>query len=152
MARYPYCLRCRDGVAHDFAHGQSGYTYHRCRCAACRRAAAGTRRAWRLADPENATADVRTSYEYRQRNLAKRKAQQRQYHAQNAPYRRGEMRKYHRRLKAAVPSPRTGAYTRAEDAVAVRDDISLMEIAFLLRRSYHSVRHRRQALKGKCAA
>jgi hypothetical protein len=30
------CRKCVDNVPHNFEHGHSGYTNHRCRCDVCR--------------------------------------------------------------------------------------------------------------------
>jgi hypothetical protein len=76
-------------------------------------------------------------WEFRERNRAYFQRQQRQQ-----ALRRKE-----------IPSPRNGLpYTAAEDAIVMRDDISIKEICYLLGRSYSSVVVRRSLLRRKAGA
>jgi hypothetical protein len=62
-------------------------------------------------------------------------------------YRKEMHRRRKARQNAMVVNPRAGAWTPAEDAIVVREDISVTEIAFLLQRSYGAACGRRTVLR-----
>lgn len=68
------------------------------------------------------------------------------YDERNREYRRAMARRRRLRLKD-IPAPRNGdPWTEADDAVAMRDDIYLVEMCYLLGRSYAAVAGRRKKL------
>ena len=55
-------------------------------------------------------------------------------------------------IKQAIGTPRTGRYTAAEDAIVLRDDLTVIEKAFMLQRMPASVTGRKTYLSDACKA
>lgn len=66
-------------------------------------------------------------------------ARKQEWYARNKSYVLRQRRKRRDKLKGLVDSPRTGLWSAAEDAIALRDDISGVEKAVMLQRSYQAV-------------
>jgi hypothetical protein len=97
-------------------------------------------------DPEKARQRNRESYD---RNPENNRQVSRDYRKRNPEYVKRRGQKRNRELKDSIPAPRTWKrWTPDEDAVVVmRDDITLIEMAYLLGRSLGGVRGRRARLK-----
>lgn len=81
-------------------------------------------KAWRAANPE--------------RDLDN----QRQWQARNKEYIARNRRAYNTRLRSMISQPRTGPWSAGEDALALREDLTLKERAVMLQRPYEGVRLR----------
>ncbi len=175
------CTPCADGIPHNFAHGNSGYTYHSCRCDLCEAGYRDKRerhreaaRQKRQGDPEAARQVSREYYRLNKKQILKknrehrrahrekylqdqrartalmskedrerRRAQNRDYHERNSGYIADRRSKYCERLKR-IPAPRNGSrWTAAEDSIVLRDEVSIIEQAYMLGRSYRAVAARR---------
>lgn len=69
------------------------------------------------------------------------------YYRANSEYLREQGRRRYRKLKGLVEEPRTGRWTEEEDSTVMRTDITLAEMACILRRSYGAVKSRRATLR-----
>jgi hypothetical protein len=84
---------------------------------------------------------VRISEQERRDRIADRNYWQ--YRQRNRDYLAGQQRKWRRKMQG-IPAPRSGIrWTPEDDAVVTRDDITLVEMCFILGRSYDSVSARR---------
>jgi hypothetical protein len=64
----------------------------------------------------------------------------RDYYRRNAEYIKQRSRKWQKRIKVATVGPRTGKrWTAAEDAVILRTDLTNIQKAFILGRTYGAV-------------
>jgi hypothetical protein len=100
------------------------------------------------ADPEKRRAYTRA---YRERNPEKLRKQSREHYWANREQilarDRERFRKWRELLKT-IPVPRNGElWTPAEESIVMRDDITLIEICYLLGRSYGAVTGRRLELR-----
>jgi hypothetical protein len=77
-------------------------------------------------------------------------ARNREWYAGNKSYVLRQNRKRRNKLKGLVDSPRTGLWSAAEDAIVLRDDISALEKALMLQRSYQAVGSRLYRIHRKC--
>lgn len=145
------CAECADGIRHPFAHGQNGYRRHRCRCEVCLTAyteRVKREREIRRANPEQhlkrkRDEAARRGQESKERGLA----QHREYHNRNRECRNATERRRKNKMQTRIPSPRNGSrWTAAEDAIILRDDLSLIARCFMLGRSYAAVQARRYAI------
>jgi hypothetical protein len=85
--------------------------------------------------------------EYDERHREYINEQRREYRERHREYFNWQVRRHREKMKG-IPSPRNGTrWTRAEDAIVMRDDLSLTEMCYMLGRSYDSVSYRRQFLK-----
>lgn len=101
--------------------------------------------------------------EYREANAEKISEYGRDYYERNRKHlldlereRRGHLKDYlkrraavnYQRLVEEIPAPRGGEpWSATEDSIALRDDVSLIEICYMLGRSYGAVRSRRVRLR-----
>lgn len=136
------CLRCSRNELHNFRHGTSNaYSYHDCRCGECVAFMRQQVISWRDLNPEKRTAGSHHTEE-----------QRRSYYQRNrASFRRGDQ-VTRERFSRAVGKPPRRAWTQDEDAMALRDDLTLLEIAYLLGRNRGSILYRRSVLRKEMAA
>lgn len=131
------CIRCKRGEAHEFRHGTlHSYAYHDCRCNDCKTAARATVQRWRAKHPE-AQRGCHGSPEQRADYYRKNKAQ----------YARNDLRtraKFHRAVGDAQRKP----WTPEEDAVVNDPKLTILEIAYMLKRNQGSIKYRRAVLRG----
>ena len=132
------CVRCARGEEHSFRHGSlHSFAYHGCRCGECLRGARAACRKWRSNNPEKrqlgAHGTARDRHEYYVRNRESYRA----HHAD-------QLAKFAR----AVGNPQRRRWTANEDVIAMRADISILEIAYLLGRNRGSILYRRGVLAG----
>jgi hypothetical protein len=73
----------------------------------------------------------------------------RRYRVENRDYISAKRKQRAERYKKMIPRPRSGKWTPAEDGIALRDDISVIEIACILQRSYTAVVAHRRHLKNR---
>lgn len=159
--------KCRDwGTPHDHSHGTtSGWSYHGCRCAECRAVHYAYHRA---ADGRRSKPERRLrSREYsRRRHLADPEWRAREYAGRAKPDRQRlrEATREHRKSNSAIINRRSLDRSRsireslgiksgqrrwwspAEDRIIQRDDISIKEMAFMVRRTPASITARRSRL------
>lgn len=156
------CLRCRNGVPHDVPHGETGYEKHGCRCQVCTQGRRDKARRHR-ANPENRARDRRCSRESADRrrdkvraadratylrNRAEKLAAAKDYRERNADYVRARDAARRKRFRHAGPAaPRTGKWSQAEKRIVLRDDVSRLELAYMLNRSPVAVEKQRTALR-----
>lgn len=115
------CSVCDLGGEHDFKHGRRGWEYHGCRCHTCETVARARRQEQQPAH---------RAYLKRNRKELNRLTR----------------KNYHKKQSATSPSRGWSRWTSAEDVVAARTDITVLEIASVLGRSYASVKKRRRQL------
>lgn len=145
-------------------HGTpSGYSYHGCRCIACkesesararrkwgnpayRAAAAARAREWALANPERAAATARRR---RERNLSHFREMDRTRYERNKKSRQAQSRRTSEKRRR-IPQYRRGAWSHAEDKFLLASpEMTDVERAYALGRSYQSVHaHRYRLLRG----
>ena len=153
-------------MPHEFPHGIGAYRFHKCRCDVCREAQRETyvRYEERIAqDPVRLAARrarLRSAYsknaernrEYARKWDAKNREKSRNRHAlynvQNRDYIGSKGKQRYEARKQSVDVKRSGRWSVAEDAIATRNDLTVLEIAILLQRSYMSVSKRRSLLSG----
>ena len=100
------------------------------------------RRQRRLDNPDRIRAQQR-----RARNPLKARESIRDWRERNLDYARRQGRKNYQRLRD-IPAPNSGkSWTPAEDATVLRDDITLIEMAYMLGRSVGAVHARRNGNK-----
>lgn len=165
-----YCQTCLAGKLHEFAHGRTGYKYHRCRCDTCRNAMRERRHRQRVnalsraryADPVVArksrekcrvwhasNTDTRREYHraYREANRSRVSESARTYRERNRDYLKSLYRDRYSALRS-IPAPRKGkAWSQEEDQLVARKDVTVKELAYILGRSYKSVIERRRCLR-----
>ena len=163
MPRDSSCKLCATGTPHDFKHGLTGYVRHKCRCDICYSANSeykrerydakkakeyylrnreAARKRWQRYYQENREQIRRTSRDAYWRDLEVARQRGREHAARNPEVKRRAQKKKH-----AIPVTHDGPWTPAEDAIVLRDDISIFEMCFMLGRSYGSVQGHRSALK-----
>ena len=135
------CRRCVAGVPHEFTHGTLGYRRHGCKCEECRNADRQDKLDRYQANRER-YLELKRAYQERNREALKARQRARR-DAPNTLARRREMKARH----ALIPVTRRGRWTAAEEAVVLRDDITLLEMACILGRSYDTVSVKRRLLK-----
>lgn len=98
---------------------------------------------------ENASEMLTRARIYREANPERVAATNRALREEFIDYYRKRSRDNMRRIRSATPSHhgRHRRWSKDEDAVVLRDDITVVEMAFVLNRSYQSVCHRRMALR-----
>lgn len=127
------------------SHGtRYGYRQHCCRCVRCRLWNSTTWRRYRSGDPDRIAA---RDLEWRKLNREAETKRQREYQLTH----RDEVIQRHRRYRARMRSATAGAshhgrYSPVEDAIIMRNDISTLEKACMLDRTYGSVQSRRYYL------
>lgn len=87
--------------------------------------------------------------EYRQANrdlINQKNADRRQKRRLNGDSNSSGAVKWRKRIESGIENPVTGRYSAAEDAILLRDDISLTEMCHMLKRKYPSVSSRRNRL------
>lgn len=135
------CQKCAQGIPHEFTHGTiGGYKYHLCRCVQCRRAMNYAERERYWANRERKLETTRRSTVKNREAIRERRRAER-----NAPH---VLAQKHRAKEKCnrVPVTRSGPWTNAERAIVLRDDISLLEMCYLLGRSWDSVTSMRWSL------
>jgi hypothetical protein len=86
--------------------------------------------------------------DYYDRNRDTMCEQKRDYYDENREYHLRQGKKRRQRL-GSIPSPRNySRWTPADDAIACRDGITMVEMCYLLGRSYQAVHNRRTRLRG----
>lgn len=85
----------------------------------------------------------RRSEESKERHREARRA----YRERNREYLRQHGAEYRKRMYSDIPRPHNGPWTATEDAIVSRQDITLIEMCYMLGRSYGSVQSRRGALR-----
>lgn len=127
------CQRCVNGVPHQFDHGTTAaYDFHRCRCAQCKTAFRERSRQRYWSNQELALEQKRA---YRDRNYETVRERER---AKAQRYRETANRRRQRKHDA-VPVTRTGKWSEAEYSIALRDDITILEMAYMLGRKPSAV-------------
>lgn len=136
------CKRCKAGTPHTFNHGTStGYSYHLCRCTECKQWAreASMKGYWANRDRE-----LEEKRRQRERNLdvhlERERAKRNKPETRAAVQRRKE--KYSR-----VPVTRSRKWMPHEKELVLRDDLSILELAYMLERSPSSVQAQRSWLR-----
>jgi hypothetical protein len=77
----------------------------------------------------------------------------RAYRDANRDYRARQLADKMKKLAVAIPAPRSNEkWTPAEDAIAARSDLTIVECCYMLGRSYSSVHTRRSRMRKKAAA
>jgi hypothetical protein len=116
-------------------------------------------RQYRERNPEKAQAATRryreqnpekhreTARRWREQNRDDRLLYSHEWHEGNCEYERRQGRRRRQRLAQTIPAPRSGEpWIPADDVIVMRDDIYLVEICYLLGRSYCAVKSRRRIL------
>ena len=117
--------------------------FRRVYCEANREQIAEYQRAYREANRERIAEKQRA---YREANRERIAENRRVYQEAN----RERIAEYERALREAVSGDRNWQpWTAAENAIAMRDDIKVIEIAALIRRSVYAVQSRRTAVRKK---
>lgn len=136
------CKRCEDGVAHEWTHGTAtGFMYHGCRCEQCKRRMREDSVAsyWK-----NRERELENKRRYRQRNLEV--CRQRERAKRNKPETRATVARRKAKL-SRVPVTRTGRWMPHEEVLVLRDDLTILELAYRLERSPSSVQGKRNFLR-----
>lgn len=89
---------------------------------------------------------------WRAANPERDQENQRQWRARNREYLARNREAYSARMRSLVPQPRTGNWSAVEDALALREDLTLKERSVMLQRPYDGVRLRVRRLKRKASA
>jgi len=136
------CIRCEDGVQHDWKHGSlSGYRYHRCRCAECKRFMReySVNRYW-----NNRDAVLDQKRRQRERNLDAYRDRERS--KSRKPETKATQKRRQERM-SRVPVTRLRNWLPHEKELVSRLDLSVMELAYMLRRSPRSIQAQRDWLR-----
>jgi hypothetical protein len=117
------------GAGPDFKHGVNGYRVHLCRCETCESAYD----AW-VKDQAQRRAATDYGDKYYERN-------------KDHPVYKAKKVAYMQALKD-IPTPNEyKLWTPEEDAVILRSDIGVVEMCYMLGRSYYAVVGRRKTLR-----
>lgn len=162
------CRACASGQSHEFMHGRNGYDYHGCRCDICLGAMAARNLRRYYKNPElhlermhgyylrNRTRKIEYARDYELANVDFVRERKRERYIRtrgdvldrcrvyrNSPA--GQRTKDRKRAKQdRIPKPNHGhPWTEAETWFALRDDLTVVEIAYQLGRSYQAVTSRR---------
>lgn len=144
-------------------HGKRGaYQYHGCRCDECTAGNNARSKVWRDRNREKANASQRRrwaknpdyfhakSRRFREKHPEAAHRRFVRWKTENVDYYRKRHRDSSRKRRTLTrnqPGLVTGRYNSTEDAIVMRDDLSLMQIAFMLGRTYRSVSSRRHSLR-----
>lgn len=136
-----YCKRCEAGISHTFSHGTwTGYNYHKCRCAEC----CQKERDW---STEYYWRDHDRSLEQKRRSDERLRPERRRRDADPERRRSRYMSARQKRIEASVPVTRKGAWSPHERALVLRDDLTILEIAYMLQRTPATVSAQRSWLR-----
>lgn len=158
--------RCKDwGLVHDHAHGTtSGWGYHGCRCDECKAAHYAYHQARdraRMDDPKRRAckrnylrrrrAEGHPAYTNHGGNDSHRKtgwfAQKRHYAANSRDVIGGRQRERTASFRESVGAQRKKWWSPEEDALVLREDINLTEMAYMLSRTPSAIAQRRHRLR-----
>lgn len=171
------CRQCSDGVAHAFAHGRNGYDYHGCRCDECLSAMSARKRRRYNQNPELVLSACHRYYirnrskvservwkwqqdnseHIRDQKAARYRANRRRVLDKCAEYRSSQSGLETQRRQAdkrnRIPTPSHGRpWTSGEKELAIRTDLSVIEIAYMTGRSYQAITAQRVKLRRESAA
>lgn len=135
------CKRCAAGIPHDFSHdAYNGYRYHGCRCQTCSDAhrAICRERYWKTRDRQ-----LELKREHRSKNIERYRT--REQVKRSTPEALATRMRRDTRMKA-IPVTRQRYWTEIECQIVLRSDITVIEMAYILQRSYRSVVAKRQHL------
>jgi hypothetical protein len=119
-------------------------------------------RAWRRANPEKLREYAVRSRAWKRDNYEKVRETRRRWNEANSEYYREYSREWYRanseyvretnsryqQSRKAIAAARSyNRWTPAEDAIVMRNDITVMEISHMLQRSFASVNSRRQIIR-----
>lgn len=136
------CQRCAENVPHEFNHGTStGYNYHSCRCADCREWFRSTSQRYYWTNREK-----NLEYKRRQRERNLEVHRERERAKRNKPETKAAIQRRKEKL-ARVPVSRSREWTPHEKALVLRDDLSVLELAYMLQRSPGTVQAQRNYLQ-----
>jgi len=131
------CRRCALGEPHVFRHGtKHSFQYHGCRCLECRVGARAQCQRWRAANPDKVKKGSHHTPEQRI-----------DYYRRNVGQFRRDSKKQSDKFNRAVGNPSRRSWTPGEDSTVLREDISILEIAYILGRNRGSIMYRRAALR-----
>lgn len=136
------CKRCQAGIPHEFNHGTStGYGYHLCRCTECKQWARGASVESYWANRDRRLEEKRRQ---RERNLEAHRARER---ARSSKPETKATAKRRKEKLARVPVTRSRKWMPHERALVLREDLSVLELAYMLQRSPTSVQAQRDWLR-----
>ena len=153
--------KCKDwGIPHEHAHGTtSGWSYHGCRCTACReahytyhrgrdrqRAKTPGRKSWSRRYTRAKRAEGHPAYQNHGDLSAHSAESTKRYRVANRSRINTAARDKTRRLREDLRAQRRW-WTPTDDRTVLRDDINLIEMAYLLGRTPSSIAQRRYRLR-----
>lgn len=132
------CKRCQAGVEHEWTHGTlGGYRYHGCRCSECKQfmREQSVSRYWSDRDRQ---LELKRHQRERNIDVHRERERQKKFKPETAATAKRRKNKLSR-----VPVARCRKWMPHEQALVLRDDLSVLELAYMLQRSASSVQAQR---------